>query len=740
MPGLPKPFCSCSEVKAADETKATLPVIRQSSVLSDTSAHDEPHHEALIKEFREAMEKSMKKLNSEISQMRNDGREHVSSLVEKLQRDLQSDLFEKQERESKKLRDIVIEQHEKATQASRDEAARLSKSLEQILESTKASQSYGWRPPAPGAAMLADGMMPVPASGAEPEFQLTALLPMPPDEGMQKRQSRFVQNRAAAPDSQGSAGSSRRGSIVAMASRASATLTKAVKKTKRSKKNRQQQSDSDPALGPEDSFPLGDGSESPVQPLSEPEEEAGNDDADRKKKKKKKKKEKLRDAATKNWEDLVENERKKSRASFKAYVEGSAKLRMQERATDCVERMTIPSCLKSWLLRSDNWMMSIVSSHVFVFLVNVLIWANVIFIALQAQHRVDQARIGQEETQFFFFLDAGFSACFFLELSMRIIGERVAFFLNADARWNAMDCFFVALDSTNMLFIFAFGTTETGLDYFTGIRGALRALRLARAGRALRVFRAMKFINMIRLLIDVVQASLIFSVYVVVLFTVMLVFFSVIFMQATVDSFLNHGDVEDVDSLFGSVPQSMLTLFWCMASASPETVYDRLLTVSPMYAICLLMFIFFVLFAFMNSVTASFVESAISASRKYDLEGKTSEQLEIEHLLHEADTGNDGKVSLDELREHLNKPTVRDSLAKLGLDAPETRGICELMTPKTGEEVNINELAQVCVRFTRAVRSADFVQVLLANKRLLEDIAALKTMFFAQFQPPTAPL
>lgn len=210
--------------------------------------------------------------------------------------------------------------------------------------------------------------------------------------------------------------------------------------------------------------------------------------------------------------------------------------------------------------------------------------------------------------------------------------------------------------------------------------------------------------------------------------TAMFVFFSVIFMQATADALQSGSVDEELHDHFGSISDSSLTLFWCITGQDTSSVYHALARASPLYGFCLLAFVFFMIFAFGNSATAAMVEYAFKASRKFDLEGSHFETQAIQNIMKELDTEREGMVSWMEIERHLSRADVREKFSSLGIDRNEARGLFELMAPTENAQVHIEDLSQVYSRFTRIVRSADFVQVLVSNKRILEKIASLQLL------------
>lgn len=421
---------------------------------------------------------------------------------------------------------------------------------------------------------------------------------------------------------------------------------------------------------------------------------------------------------------------------WQAIIEDTSRDVAEEKVAQRINDTELPEHLKAWMLDRDQQFYQYVNGKQFFIFINFLIVSNVLFIAMQSEHRVRRAADGLGEGTLYAAADLLFSAFFALEVGLRFYGDRAFFFLGPDAAWNLMDVLFFMLDLVNVAIAL---TTDGGLVVFDGIRGAVRGLRLVRAARVLRVLKTMRVIKMVRLLVDVIQVSLGFTLCFITMLTCIFVFFSVIFMQATADALLSSSTSPEIRDYFGTVQGSMLTLFWCITGQNTQAVYDTLSEASLIYGVMLLVFIFFMSYAIGNSVTAALVEFALNASRKYDLEGSVHDYREIERLLKEADTSNDGMLTWKEIATHLNRADVREKFTRLGLDRSEAQGLVQLVTPKEDPRVDIVELTQVCARFTRMVRSADFVQVLLLNKKMLEDVAEVKELVQLYRSPSRSP-
>merc|ERR1719272_1470165 len=98
------------------------------------------------------------------------------------------------------------------------------------------------------------------------------------------------------------------------------------------------------------------------------------------------------------------------------------------------------------LTPTDGLVCKLVNHRAFGMSVNFVIFMNVVVLAIQAEHSVTRAREGKEASALFLLFDLIFCAFFCTEITLRLLGDRIVFFVGPDAKWNIMDASFVPLD------------------------------------------------------------------------------------------------------------------------------------------------------------------------------------------------------------------------------------------------------------------------------------------------------
>jgi hypothetical protein len=390
--------------------------------------------------------------------------------------------------------------------------------------------------------------------------------------------------------------------------------------------------------------------------------------------------------------------------------------------------------LTAFLKRTDAPLSGFVQSKGFKSVCNFLVLANILFIVIQAEANVSAAIDGQDSNLAFDFIDMLFSIAFAVDLMLRLIGQRASFFYTQDKAWNVLDFCLVTGDGLNEIAAIALNSPSGNL---ASLRGAARASRAARVARTLRVFRSVSFFTLPR---EVVAA---FSAvpFMMMLWFFISLFFALIFVQATAEA-LKDGDGQNAEAVaaleeyFGSVKRSLTSLFFVLLGGLDWVLfYDAFDQTSTVYSYLFLAFAFFSIVAFLNSITAMCVQSCFARVVRNEIDGKMEAAGKLAKLLiktadkkyHNPLAGRKTHVcSWADLHKMLADPMVHGALEGLGLDRSDAQGIAKLMTKDDQTPANMQDYARACVKFTRTVRGADFVAVLLTSKKIMMECRTLK--------------
>jgi len=377
------------------------------------------------------------------------------------------------------------------------------------------------------------------------------------------------------------------------------------------------------------------------------------------------------------------------------------------------------------LIPTDGKITKLVHSRPFGITVNVMIFINVLVIAVEAENAISRAREGLEPSLIFLFSDLAFCCFFTTEIVLRISGDRILFFIGADSKWNIMDASFVGMDIMNQVFLLALQGVD--ISFMSSFRTGVKMIRLCRTARALRMFRIVRNSTRARLLFEETIACASMGFWLICVLSVALVFFGLFFMQASADVLLgedySHELQNRVLSIFATGPEAVFSLFELAAGGEPwSATFKTLMEVDSMYGILFVLFVFFIMILFMNVVTGVFVDSALKRAKRHEVENKYDEAEMFKCMLKKAELMNvDSLVSKTEFLEFLKTPYGTDQLTALGLETAEALGIYELLDKDGKHNVNIDVLAGGCARFTQPVRSADSVAMHLAMKKITKE-------------------
>lgn len=402
----------------------------------------------------------------------------------------------------------------------------------------------------------------------------------------------------------------------------------------------------------------------------------------------------------------------------------SDKVEVDQLVEQAMARLNLSEEWQQRLSPSDGRLRDFIRSPMFNAIVNVAIVANVLAVAIEGEHAVSQAREGKESSVLFAMIDGVFCMFFLAEIILRLLGDRIVFFVGPDWKWNCVDLSFVIVDLVNQMFMFVLSGSDMG--YVSTFRTGAKMIRLVRAARTLRMFRVVRASTRARLLLEESVASVSLGFWLCTVLMVLFTFLGLFLMQASADVLL-HGDgsaslESQILKNFGSSPQAIFSLFAVISGGTPwANVFEDLFQVDAVYGFVFLFFVFFVIIMFLNVINSVFVDSAFRRSKQNQVENKSAEADKTRSLLEQAELDDlNGFVSKHQFLNFLSSPYGRDQLMSLGLESAEALGIFDLLDKGGKQRVHIGDLASGCARFTHPPRSVDSVSVLLCIGKVRE--------------------
>merc|ERR1712137_1498922 len=289
---------------------------------------------------------------------------------------------------------------------------------------------------------------------------------------------------------------------------------------------------------------------------------------------------------------------------------------------------------------------------------------------------------------------------FVIELLMRVLALKRLFLLGRDRAWNLFDFFLILLS-----FIQLVADTGSNLSVF-------RIFRIFRLARLLKVIRRVKVLESLNLMVFGIINCVVPLFWALMILVLVMYAFGVFFMSVSV-SYLEgrgEGDVSndfmgELDLKFGSMYKSMCTLFEAISGGNDWAgLASELKEIGEGFYICFALYIVFVTLGVLNIVTGFFVDNTIATSTNVKEEIQVEEQerknavLElISELFHQMDEDKSGKLSLEELEDHLYDEDLQAYFTMLEMEPTEAKDLFMLLDIHGEGEVGISDFTNGCL-------------------------------------------
>jgi len=353
---------------------------------------------------------------------------------------------------------------------------------------------------------------------------------------------------------------------------------------------------------------------------------------------------------------------------------------------------------------------------------------NSIFLGAQVQLRAtwqkNAAEAGNalpEDPGYFFVFSCIFTFLFSIELGLRWKAQGlIEFFKDADISWNLLDVVVVGSSLLEILLdIIAAITGGEKSDALQNV-SVLRVLRVIRIVRVARVIRVMKFFRELRMMIYSILGCVKNLMWVLVVLLLTFYIFGVGFTSAVSDHLdkkekWGHEDNQEMIKYFGTVDQSIISLFQAMSGGNDwAAYYDSMADLPIWYRFAFLMFIVFCTFAVVNIVTGVFVESALQSNMKdrdivvhEELHQKKQYLETMSEIFEEMDEEGNGTISLKEFEDKLMDERVIAYFNVLKLDVSDARVLFQLIDDDHSDEILVDEFLDGCYKLQGDARSLD---------------------------------
>eukprot|EP00913_Durusdinium_trenchii_P018409 g17294.t1 len=188
------------------------------------------------------------------------------------------------------------------------------------------------------------------------------------------------------------------------------------------------------------------------------------------------------------------------------------------------------------------------------------------------------------------------------------------------------------------------------------------------------------------------------------------------------EKLLDEQQLEDVKSQFGSVLESMLSLYMAVTGGNDWSMYfDTVSMCGVFYTVLFLLFNFFFVFALFNIMTGVFVERALTAAIPdrdeliWEEQKKLAKQVEdFKELCKEFDTDGSGMITREEFRNHMRNDSMVSYMASVGLEMHDD------------QEVTIDRFVEGCMAMRGNATALDVQRQLFESKRLEDNLNAFR--------------
>lgn len=321
-------------------------------------------------------------------------------------------------------------------------------------------------------------------------------------------------------------------------------------------------------------------------------------------------------------------------------------------------------------------------------------------------------------------LEVFFAVFFFLELLARLMANQGLFFFGAEWPSNLADSVVVVGSMLEILL------PSWSLDL--SIVRVLRVLRIVRTLRVLRLLRFAFFLKDLRLMALAIAKSIVPILWASMLLILIMFLFSVLFLQAVVVH-VNGATSDDETSqqfriYFDSLPMAILTLWMTVTGGvSWWEVARGLLDVSTWYCLCMVLFVIVMLVAVMNIMTGIFVNDALlMASMDRELmeqeqKAKSDGNIDALHaLFREIDCDQTGKITLEELKDIMNRKDVNAIFATVGLEVSNATSFFKLLDVDDSNSLEVDEFVVGCLKIRGMAKAVDLQTLMFENKRMIK--------------------
>jgi len=324
-------------------------------------------------------------------------------------------------------------------------------------------------------------------------------------------------------------------------------------------------------------------------------------------------------------------------------------------------------------------------------------------------------------------LEIIYTIFFLMELALRVYALRWNVFWNeSDGMWNFFDFIVVVISVVGVVSQAVAGGVGT-----LHVTLLLRVLRLARILKTLRVVRVVRFVGSLRRLVSSIMATLRTLVWAILLLGLLLYLFGIAFTDVVTmhrHNVIVRTGIDPVSSLiwWSSLGPSMSTLFEAVTGGVnwAEPV-EPLVAIHPAWGLLFWLFVAFATLAVMNSITATFCQSAIEFAQ-HDKELATWSALsqhekyarKLQLLFLEIDTDHSGLITKSELDNVLRQENFQAYFESLEIDTSDAWLLFKLLDSDRNGVLELEEFVSGCLQLKGQAKAIQCAKLECDNRQL----------------------
>ncbi|CAE7608675.1 unnamed protein product [Symbiodinium natans] len=319
--------------------------------------------------------------------------------------------------------------------------------------------------------------------------------------------------------------------------------------------------------------------------------------------------------------------------------------------------------------------------------------------------------------------DIAFTAWFGLELLIKMIADRMQFFVGEERAWNWFD---MALVVESFIGLFSTGSK---LSF-------LRIFRVFRLVRVVKVVRSVKALARLRTMIFAILSSFVDLLWAFLVIVLIVFVFAIVFDNAVADYFdgltvdWNATDttlieeVEALNQLFGNLPETMISLWSAVSGGNDWMNYGDLVRKAGgwFYFGLFNFYIAFCVVGMFNVVTGVFVDSAVCVRTGDEVVQGYLDDLrqtteEIKGFFKDADADGSGTLNWDEFQSHMKNPAVKAYFSGLDIDPEEAEIIFTILDGDKSKEIKIDEFVNGTMKLKGSATKLDLMALMYDQTR-----------------------